>query len=161
MCLNEHCKKKSDMIYHQSNPWDFTNNDNQLLSTHKNEKIEYHDLMELNQGSPLAGKCYWINENSEKILIDKFCGGPPIWNIDGKRVAIPIWKRKLFRGLIQQISVLDTSSRLLTIYDKRFDVLELKSFEKNKIHGIDSPIYKPRAVIFDLDTETIDFKRRL
>ncbi len=43
----------------------------------------------------------------------------------------------------------------LKIYSKIFDVLDLRSFDKNMIYGYDSPIYKTKTVSFDIDKEKI------
>jgi hypothetical protein len=68
---------------------------------------------------------------------------------------VPIWIHKFFRGTVQRIGIVDTKSMELKIYSKIFDVLDLRSFDKNMIYGYDSPIYKTKTVSFDIDKEKI------
>lgn len=143
------------------NAWSFENTDKQLTSPDQELKIEYGELIEIAMGAPLAGQCFLLNKKGEKILIDEWCGGPPIWDTDGKKIAAPKWTHTLLRGVFQQLLILDAQTGELTLYKKKFNVLNLRTFDKNKIYGYDFPIHKTRTVKFDLETEKIKERRKI
>lgn len=138
------------------NAWDFGNYNKQLRSDKQKYKVEYGELYEIAMGAPLGGQCFLLTENGEKYLIDKWCAGPPIWDYEGMKIAIPKWTKSFWSGTKQQIAILDTKIGVLTIYKRKFDVLDLRSFDKNEIYGYDSPIHKPKVVKFDLTKENIE-----
>ncbi|PSR55246.1 hypothetical protein AHMF7605_17905 [Adhaeribacter arboris] len=146
---------------HFISPWGFGNNDKQMFSPDKQNRIEYFDLIEFVMGSPLAGECYWVDRNSKMYLINKLCAGPPIWNTEGNKVALPVWKRTLLKGTIQKLTIVDIIKNELTLYKKIFRVLDLKTFDKNLVTGIDSPIHNPIAFQFDLNQEEVEKTKRI
>src|SRR6478736_9549914 len=137
-------------------PWIFENADEQMFSPDRQFRIEYGTLIEFVQGSPLAGKCFLVDNSGGKHLINKLCGGPPIWSAEGNKVAIPVWKRTFLKGTIQKILIIDINNKECTLFRKKFRVLDLKSFNKNIIYGIDSPVHKTDEVHFDLNKETVE-----
>ena len=137
------------------NPWNFSNGNNELISLDGKNRLKYSELGEIAMGAPLGGYCHWIDENGQETKLKKWFGGPAIWSSDGNKVAIPTWSRKLLKGTVQQITILDLTTRELTRYQKTFDVLDLRTFDKNIICGYDSPIYKTKTVTFNLDEERI------
>jgi hypothetical protein len=143
------------MIDTLSTPWDFHNNDKKAFSSKGTERITYGDLNEIAMGAPIGGPCYLETED-RKIKINDWCGGPPAWETEGSLVAIPIWTRKFFKGTVQQIGVVDTRKGELKVFSKTFDVLDMRSFDKQIIYGYDSPIYKTKTVTFDTTREKID-----
>ena len=142
------------MIETYPNPWNFENNDGKLFSNDKSYRIVYSELREIGMGAPLAGDSYFENAN-QKVKIHNFCGGPGLWETNGNLLAIPIWINIFFKGTVQRIGVFDVKSNELKIYSKIFNVLDLRTFEKNMIYGYDSPIYKTKTVSFDVDKEKI------
>lgn len=144
------------MIDTYPNPWNFNNTDKKLISSDNVHKVVYYDLNEIGMGAPIGGKCFIEKDNGEKIKINDWCAGSPAWETDGQLLAIPIWTRKFFKGTIQQIGIVNLISSELKIFSKTFDVLDLRSFEKGIIYGYDSPIYKTKNVVFDMENEKID-----
>jgi hypothetical protein len=139
-----------------STPWDFQNNHKKAYSSDNFHNVVYYNLNEIAIGAPIGGECYLETKDKQKIRIHDWCGGPPAWEIDGKCVAIPIWTRKLFKGTVQQIGVVDTKRKELRIYLQTFTVLDLRSFDKGVIYGYDSPIHKTTTLTFDTQKEKID-----
>ena len=144
-----------------SNPWDFSNAEERMFSHDRQNRIEYGDLIEFSMGSPLAGVCYWIDSNNGKHLIGDQCGGPPIWNITGDKVAVPLWKWTLLKGTIQKLVIVDIIKNEWTLYKRVFRVLDLRSFENNLIGGYDSPIYNTVSLQFDLNGEEIEKRKQI
>jgi hypothetical protein len=142
------------MLEPSQNPWTFSNNDRALSSPDMTKRIEYGELKEIAIGSPLVGQCFLIDAGI-KYELANFCAGPPIWETEGKLVAIPIWARKLFTGTVQQIIIVDTIKRTRTLYRNTFRVLDLHSFTKNIVYGYDSPIYKTKEIAFDINKSKI------
>jgi hypothetical protein len=110
-------------------------------------------------GGPLSGKAFWVDKDNKTLLLNDKCGGPPIWDKQGLRCAIPVWTKSILSGATQQIAILDTISKLFTIYKTTYHVLDLRNFDNNFISGYDSPIHNPRQFNFDLDTaDTLDIR---
>ena len=143
------------------NPWDFNNENKELTSLNGANKIQYSDLGEIAMGAPLGGYCQWINKDGQTTKLNKWFGGPAVWNTLGTKVAIPTWTKKFLKGTVQQISILDVTTRELICYSKTFDVLDLRTFEGNVICGYDSPIHKTKTVTFNLDEERISEREKI
>ena len=144
-----------------SNPWAFDNADEQMFSPDKQNRIEYGELIELAMGSPLAGECYWRDSINKRHELSSLCGGPPIWNAEGTMVAIPIWNRTLFKGTIQQLSVIDVTKSEWTLYKRPFRVLDLRSFRNEMVSGYDSPVYDTTPLHFDINREQIEKRKTI
>ena len=138
------------------NAWDFPNNNSNGLKDENKAVLEYSNINEIAMGAPIGGICKLTTSQLNKILIDKWCGGPAIWNQDGLKVAIPIWNNSLFKGTFQRIGIVDLEKQTLIRYKKKFKVLDLISFNNNLIKGIDSPINKMKNFEFDLNNEPIE-----
>jgi hypothetical protein len=149
------------MIETYPNAWDFGNSDKKLTSTFKDFKIEYGILTEIAMGAPLGGQCFLVTEKGDKFCLNKWCGGPPIWDKSGKQVAIPIWKRTFLKGTIQKIIVLNIETGELIKFKKQFNVLDLRTFDNGIISGYDNPKYKPKMIQFDLRIERIEEKTNI
>ena len=123
-------------------------------------RVEYGELLEIAMGAPLGGQAYLVT-GDKKLFIDSWCSGPPIWNSKGNKVAIPKWTRTFWKGTLQQLIVIDLVTADKTIFKRKFDVLDLRSFDKNKIYGYDSPRHKPKTFEFDIDQEKIERKNKI
>ena len=142
------------------NAWDFGNSDRQMKSTLGDYRVEYGTLLEIAMGAPLGGQAYLVSDE-KKTLIDKWCSGPPIWDSTGKKVAIPKWTRTFWKGTLQELIVIDLSAGEKIIFKRKFDVLDLRRFEKNKIYGYNSPKHKPKTIEFDIKEEKIETKNKI
>lgn len=149
----------SDQEYTHTTPWRFSNVDDELNSISNNGRIKYQNIGEMAMGSPLAGTSFWVDSSGTEIKLNDWSGGPAMWDKEGVKVAIPFWTRKFFRGTVQQLAVLDTSERSLTIFKRVFRVIHLQSFDRNHIKGIDSPIYRTKIFDFDITKEP-SFRKR-
>jgi hypothetical protein len=133
-----------------SNPWDFHNTDKKLVSYSGDFNLEYYNLNEIVMGAPLGGECFVVNKEKRKYKIGDWIAGPPVWETNSNRVAIPTWTRTLLNGTMQKIVLADLDKMTLTTFSEIFNVLDLRSFDTNLIHGYDSPIYKKKTVAFDI-----------
>jgi len=131
-----------------SNPWSFSNADKNLESPDGICKIALEHIHELAMSAPLTAIGYLIIEH-EKIKISDYCGGPVVWDRNGRRVAIPIWTAQL----TQQIAVVDVDQRMITTYRKKFSVLHLTDFTDNHLIGSDGPSEKCEKINFSLANE--------
>jgi hypothetical protein len=148
-------------INNYPNPWNFDNENVEMFSPDKSNKIEFYELFEIGMGAPLGGYCHWIDNNGNKIRLNHRFGGPPKWNSQGTEVALPFWTNKFWKGTVQQIIILNIEKKELTRYKKVFDVLDLRTFTENEICGYDSPIYKKKIVKFDLKESKIAEKIKI
>ncbi|MDO3695941.1 hypothetical protein QVZ41_13905 [Wenyingzhuangia sp. chi5] len=142
------------------NPWDFPNKLSNGLKNENNATVEYSNENEIAMGGPLTGTCQIRINGNDEILIDKFCGGQPIWNQNGLKLAIPIWERSFMRT-VQRIGVFDLEKLTLTKFRTKFKVLDLRTFKNDIISGFDSPIHKTKVVKFDIKNERIKSSIRL
>ncbi len=135
------------------NPWDFDNTDKSLKSKDNRFKIEYYDLNEISMGAPLGGKSFLITEDGKKIKIGDWCAGPAIWDSNYALIAVPIWERKIFKGTIQKLIILNLTNGLIKKYRKSFSVLDIRGFENGVIYAYDSPRHNPKEIEFDTINE--------
>lgn len=133
------------------NPWNFRNIHKGLLSPDGQHQLVYYDLNEIAMGAPIGGTCF-LEGNGLKIQIHDWCGGPAVWQKEGQSFAIPIWTRTLLEGTIQKFGIVDLQNLELRIFEKSFRVLDLRSFEGNRVIAI----LDNEAHSFDIDTEKIE-----
>ena len=135
------------------NPWDFHNTDKSLKSKDNRFKIEYYDLNEIAMGAPLGGKGFLTTQDGKKIKIGDWCAGPAIWDSNYELIAVPIWERKILKGTIQKLLILNLTNGLIKKYRKSFSVLDIRGFENGVIYGCDSPRHNPKDIEFDMFNE--------
>ena len=126
-------------------PWNFGNDDKGNCSPDGFHRLFFYNLNEVAMGAPLRGECYLECKDNVKIKIHDSCGGPPVWETTGRLVAIPIWMTQMD----QRVGVVDVIKKELTIFQKSFSVLQLRSFH----NGV---IYADLPATFDTRKEKID-----
>jgi hypothetical protein len=118
--------------------WDYSLN---LTSPNGQITAVIDKASEVGQGAPTYGTLKLSNG-----LTFKGCNPSAVWSDDSKFLAVPQWtavhRQRLLIISIEQASFGYTAD----IYH----VLELHSFSRGKIKGIDSPIHKPREIEIDL-----------
>jgi len=138
---------------YKSDPWQFHNTDKALVSTDGSQKLVYYDLSEIAMGAPIGGPCFLESDGHPKIKINDWCAGPPVWEKTGRLLAVPIWTRNAESGITQRIGIVDTHKLTLTVFKKKFRVLDLRSFDRNIVAGYDSLLHNPEKVLFDIEEE--------
>lgn len=133
-------------------PWNF---ESDYPSPDNSHTIVYSDLEEMAIGAPLNGQCFLEFPNGRSIKLGGWCGGPPVWEPNGSRVALPLWKRKIFVGTVQQLAIIDVDALEMKIYNKTFNVLDVQSFTENIIKGCNTPLNKCEPVNLDLSKEKV------
>jgi hypothetical protein len=135
-----------------SDPWNFPN---EFTSPSGQQCLRYNSLGEFSQGSPLNGECFWVLPDSLPVQLPGIYGGPPVWNDTGQRVALPLWQPSMLGGTKQHLAVLDTQSRRLVVFQQSLQVLHLHAFNGLLVTGLDSPVYNPKPLLFNLETAAI------
>lgn len=143
------------------NAWDFPNENSNGLNIDNKATLEYSNLNEIGMGAPLGGYCCLTDNKGQKTALNEWLGGPAIWSTDGMKVAIPTWIRNFLKKPLQQITILDIVNREIIRYKRTFNVLDIRTFDKNEIYGYDSPIYRRKTVKFDLNKERILERRKI
>ncbi len=143
------------------NPWNFSNKSPQNYSHDKSHRIFYHDLNEIGQGAPLAGKAYIVDNFDQTKLIDNFSAGLPIWESSRNIVAVPIWTKTLLNGMVQRIALVDSATNEVRIFKKTYNVIQFLTFENETITFIDDPLKKKNEILFNIQTEKLHEKRIL
>lgn len=138
-------------------PWDFSNEDKNLVSPDGQYQIEYDKLSEIAMGAPIGGECFLVGPEDSKLKLSDWAGGPVVWETQGRRVAFPVWTR----ARRQKIAIVDIEAKTLSIYAETFRVLDLHTFENNIVQGQDSPVYLTAQVRFDTSKEKIEKVKQL
>lgn len=138
------------------NPWDFPTENSNGQEDGNKATLVYSNVHEIGMGAPLSGACKIKTKRNEEVLITQNCGGPAIWMRSGQKMAIPIWNKSFLRGTFQRIGIFNLKEQTLTIYKKKFRVLDLRSFSGNFILGFDSPIHRIKKLEFDYINEPIE-----
>jgi hypothetical protein len=109
---------------YKPDPWQFQNTDKALVSPDGSQKLVYYDLSEIAMGAPIGGPCFLESDGHPKIKINDWCAGPPVWEKAGRLLAVPIWTRNAESGITQRIGIVDTHKLTLTVFKKKFRVLD-------------------------------------
>jgi len=131
------------------NPWDFSNNDNNLVSPDGQYRIEFGEVSEIAMGAPVGGECFLVNPDNSRVKLSDWASGPVVWQIQGGKVAFPVWTQ----ARKQKIAVADINARTLTVYSKTFRVLDMKTFDQGIITGQKSPSYRTKSIEFETTRE--------
>jgi hypothetical protein len=99
------------------------------------------EASEVGQGAPTYGTLKLSNG-----LTFQGCNPSAVWSDDSKFLAVPQWTE----GMMQRLLVVSMEPASFGYEPDIFRVLELHSFSRGKIKGIDSPIHKPREIEIDL-----------
>jgi hypothetical protein len=135
-----------------ANPWDFAGSQRFSAPDGAHSlRYETESLVEIAMGGPLSGPCFWERPGGSPVLVHAACGGPPVWQRQGQCVALPIWQG----GRRARLGVLAVARRELVLFKEAFSVLQLEGFDGRIITGIDSPIYRPKALRFDVATAAV------
>ena len=120
----------------EPDPWTFDRNLN-FPSPDNTHKLVYGYVGEVAMGAPLRGECFLESDGKPGVKIHDRCGGPPVWELSGRMVAIPIWTP----DRAQRMGVVDLAKMELTIFQEPFGfVLHLRGFNGNLINtGIGKP----------------------
>ena len=118
--------------------WDYSLN---LTSPDGRITAVIDEASEFGQGSPTIG----ILKLSNGLTFEK-CNPSAVWSDDSKFLAVPQWKATQQ----QRILVISIEQATFGYTADIFSLLELHSFSRGKIKGIDSPAYKPREIEIDL-----------
>ncbi|WP_415753787.1 hypothetical protein [Pseudomonas leptonychotis] len=70
------------------------------------------------------------------------CNPSFVWSDDSKFIAVPVWQG----NRSQRLAIINVEDGKINYHETKFRVLELSSFIKGVVSGIDSPIYKPKKV---------------
>jgi hypothetical protein len=73
-------------------------------------------------------------------------------------VRFQFGQRNCLKETVQKIGVMHKE---LTVFRKTFEVIELNAFNENVIHAINSPMNKPKSLIFNIKKEKIDYRTEI
>lgn len=143
-------------------PWRFSNADEGMVSPSGKYRLEYGDLHEFAQGSPLQGALYLTHiKSGKKVKLFELAGGPPVWDEHDDIAAVPVWWMGCMVGRSQRLLMVDLTRKELVLFSKKFKLLDLKAFSYAVITGTDSPVYKSRWVVFNIGKNKVSFKKAI
>ncbi|UPT67089.1 MAG: hypothetical protein M0D57_22230 [Sphingobacteriales bacterium JAD_PAG50586_3] len=143
-------------------PWNFGNDDKGMVSPSGKYRLEYGDLREFGQGSPLQGALFLTNVKSgKKVKLFELAGGPPVWDEHDDIAAVPVWWMGCMVGRSQRLLLIDLTRKELVLFKKKFKLLDLKVLSYAVITGTDSPVYKSKRVVFNIGKNKVAFKKAI
>jgi hypothetical protein len=89
------------------------------------------------------------------------CAGFPVWSLDNAKVYFPIWTHSKEHYLMQQIVFYDFSANELSSFERTFSTVTLKNLTANTLEVIESDLFRPNKVTFDLSAEKIAEKIKI
>jgi S-adenosylmethionine synthetase len=124
------------------------------MNTKKHE-IHFGEASEQSMGGAYYSPIYLHTEGEESFLLHEKSVGHALFSNDETKVYFPIWTYSEENYLKQQLAFFDINRSEIIIFAMIYDVIELKSIEKNIISAINSPYYQPKAMTIDLEKQTI------
>ncbi|OCG31808.1 hypothetical protein A9G34_05375 [Gilliamella sp. Choc4-2] len=95
-----------------------------------NLEIDYINLMEVNQGSPLVGN---LLINKSNLFKEILFGGPFLYDDQNRLIYIPMFIRK-FCVVGFKLSVINLEKKTINYLGKIEDLIFLRKIENNKIY---------------------------
>jgi hypothetical protein len=128
---------------------------NNCFSPNKKHDITFGEMFEQSMGGAYFCPIYLKKDNEEPFLLHERSTGNAVWQGNGK-VFFPFWMRNEEGYLIQQIAVYDLKKSRLTVFEKRYGVVEIKALKGNLMSAINSPYWQPKEIEIDLTTEKVE-----
>jgi hypothetical protein len=125
-----------------------------LKSPNKKYEITFGEMSEQAMGGAYYCPIYLKNENEEPFLLHERNVGNAIWQGNSK-LYFPIWVRNSEGYLKQKIAFFDVKRSKIGIFERFFEVIELKSIKGDLIQAIDSPNWQPKNIVFDIKNEAV------
>jgi hypothetical protein len=126
---------------------------NNLKSPNKKHAITFGEMSEQAMGGAYYCPIYLnYTEGSSPILLHERNTGNAVWK-GNNTVFFPIWMRNIEGHLMQQIAYFDIKKSRITIFEKLYSFVEIKSIKDNIISAIDSPHWQPKDIEIDVKTE--------
>lgn len=125
-----------------------------LISSNKRLEITFGEMSEQAMGGAYYCPIYLKSDNEEPFLLHERNVGHALWQGNSK-IYFPIWVRNSEGYLKQKIAFFDVKRSKIDIFDRFFEVIELKNIKGDLIEAIDSPNWHPKNIVFDVKNETI------
>jgi hypothetical protein len=125
-----------------------------VKSPNKKHEISFGEMSEQAMGGAYYCPIYLKNENEEPFLLHERSVGHALWQGNSK-VYFPIWVRNVEGYLKQKLAFFDVKRSETSIFERFFDVFDIKSINGNLIQAIDSPNWHPKDIVIDIKNETI------
>jgi hypothetical protein len=97
---------------------------------------------------------FHVKETSSPLLLHERNTGNAVWK-GNNAVFFPIWTRSKEGYLKQQIAFFDLKKSRVTVFEKLYNFIEIKSIKGHTIEAIDSPHWQPKDIVIDTKNETI------
>jgi hypothetical protein len=125
-----------------------------VKSPNKKHEISFGEMSEQAMGGAWYCPIYLKNENDEPFLLHERSVGHALWQ-GNSRVYFPIWVRNTDNYLKQKLAFFDVKKSKIGVFERFFDVFDIKSIKGNLIQAVDSPNWNPKNIVIDVKTETL------
>ncbi len=126
-----------------------------IIAPNKKHTISFGEMFEQRHGGAYCCPIFIENrEGSEKMLLHERNTGNAVWK-DNDTVFFPIWVNSE-RGLMQQLACYDLKKSRISIFEKLYNFVEIKTIKGNLIEAIDSPHWQPKDITIDIENEKIE-----
>ncbi len=126
-----------------------------ITSPNGTHQFVFGEVQEYSMGGAYACPCYVSIADSHPRLLHNMCAGFPLWSLENAKIYFPIWSYSKENYRRQQIACYDISSNKLSIFEQMFSTISLKSLTENKLEFIESELFNPKKITFDLSSEKI------
>ncbi len=129
---------------------------NTVISSDKKYNITFGEMLEQAMGGAYYCPIFLENtEGSSSLMLHERSAGNAVWK-GNNQVFFPIWLRNTAGHLKQQIAFFDIKKSQMTVFEKEYDVVEIKTIKGNLMAAIDSPHWQPKDILMDLKTEKVE-----
>jgi hypothetical protein len=129
------------------------------------EEIVRDEVEGINESSPLLlserfkytglkDGHFHVKESFPQLLLHERSTGNAVWK-GNNALFFPIWMRSSEGYLMQQIAFFDLKKSRITVFEKQYNVVEIKAIKGNTIEAINSPNWQPKDIVIDLKNEPI------
>jgi hypothetical protein len=132
---------------------------NTVVSPDKKQVIAFGEMSEQAMGGAYYCSIFLKDVKNEKdenpYLLHERSTGNAVWK-DNKTVFFPIWTTVKAIGLMQQIAFYDIEKGQISVFEKVYSFIEIKSVKGFLIQAIHSPHWQPKDIVIDIKTEKIE-----
>jgi hypothetical protein len=129
---------------------------NAVMSPNKKHNITFGEMFEQAMGGAYYCPIFLENtEGSSKLILHERSTGNAVWK-GNNHLFFPIWMRNAEGYLMQKIAFFDIKKSQMTVFEKEYNVVEIKTIKGNLMAAIDSPHWQPRDIFMDLTTEKVE-----
>jgi hypothetical protein len=126
-----------------------------IFSPDGERQFIFGEVQEYSMGGAYACPCYVSIADSHPRLLHNMCAGFPLWTSDNAKIYFPVWTLSKENYRLQRLACYEISSNKLSVFEQMFSTISLQTLSENKLEFIESELFNPKKITFDLSSEKI------